>query len=301
MDDILDCVVVGAGPGGLTAGIYLGRFRRNFVVLDAGDSRASWIPVSHNHPGFPEGVPGPELLARMRAQAEQYGARIIAGRAQTAERDEDGLFTLTTSAGLLRTRNVILATGVKDVEPALPGVYDAVKRGLIRICPICDGYEVIGKSVGVIGDDGRAVAEARFLKIYTDDLTVIHTGPPEALDDDARGDLAAVNMRLIETPIRNVVVADERILAFGFDGALEHRFDTVYAALGTRANTGLADQLNAALGEDGRLYVEDRQMTTVPGLYAAGDMVRGLNQISVAQAEAAIAATAVHNRLRQFG
>ena len=91
MTDVLDCVVVGGGPGGLTAAIYLGRFRRRFVVLDAGDSRLDWIPVSHNHPGFPDGVPGPELLARMREQAERYGAEIRRLMALGVEEpDEDG-------------------------------------------------------------------------------------------------------------------------------------------------------------------------------------------------------------------
>src|ERR671938_1840853 len=72
----LDCLVVGGGPGGLSAAIYLARFRRRFLLLDAGESRCDWIPRSHNHPGFPDGIPGPELLERMRAQARRYGAPI---------------------------------------------------------------------------------------------------------------------------------------------------------------------------------------------------------------------------------
>ena len=91
-DAMLDCLVVGGGPAGLTAAIYLARFRRNFRVIDAGDSRASWIPLSHNHAGFPDGISGDALLARMRAQAERYGAVIERGEVSRLERLDGGGF-----------------------------------------------------------------------------------------------------------------------------------------------------------------------------------------------------------------
>src|SRR5688500_8938070 len=91
-DAMLDCLVVGGGPAGLTAAIYLARFRRSFRVIDAGDSRASWIPLSHNHAGFPDGISGNALLARMRAQAERYGTVIEGGEVGRLERLEGGGF-----------------------------------------------------------------------------------------------------------------------------------------------------------------------------------------------------------------
>src|ERR1700759_4259826 len=139
-----DCVGVGAGPAGLTAAIYLARFRRDVRVIDAGQSRAARIPLSHNHPGFPDGVRGKTLLARMRRQAERYGARVEAGRVVSLERAEDGV-RVGPTLGALRARKVILATGVIDNAPEIAGLEDAVACGLVRICPICDGYEVIGQ------------------------------------------------------------------------------------------------------------------------------------------------------------
>ena len=294
-----DAVVVGGGPGGLTAAIYLGRFRRRFVVLDSGESRAGWIPVSHNHPGFPDGAPGRELLARMREQAERYGAEIVATKAVSATRSEDGLFTVRTSDGdELRARNLLLATGVVDNEPDLPNVYGLVRRGLIRVCPVCDGYEQQGKSVGVIGNSDKAINEAVFMKTYTDRLTVLNVGAADNLSDDDRRRAADAGVAIIDTPVSNLQVEGDRIVAVHLEGGLSCEFDTIYAAMGTTPCSLLAEELGAALGPDRRLYVDDRQMTTIPGLYAAGDLVRGLNQISIAQGEAAIAATAIHNRLR---
>ena len=198
---------------------------------------------------------------------------------------------------------MLLATGVVDRAPALPGVEAAVRDGLLRICPICDGYEVQGQAVAVIGDDARGAREALFLPTYTADLTLIHVGPPRALARRERDSLARAGVAVIETAVESVVLDNRRIAALVFAGDAQaggpRRFDAVYSALGVEPRTQLAAQAGARLGDDGRLVVDDHQQTTVPGLYAAGDMVRGLNQISTAEGEAAIAATAIHNRLRE--
>lgn len=299
-DGILDAVVVGAGPAGLTGAIYLGRFKRSFVVIDSGESRAGWIPVSHNHPGFPDGVNGLELLRRMRVQAEKYGAQIRPGRAQ-ALKVEDGLFRLAVDGEEVRARNVLLACGVEDIEPPLPDIEGCVRRTLIRICPICDGYEVQGQSVGVIGEGAHAAAEAVFITTYSDRVTLIHIGDPASLDADWREKLAAAGVEIIETSCERVVLEKEKIQALHFGPGEPRRFDVIYSAMGVRPRTELALQAGVSLDSSGRLVVGDHQETSVPGLYAAGDVVRGLNQISTAEGEAAIAATDIHNRLRRLG
>jgi len=297
-EPILDCVVVGAGPAGLTAAIYLARFRRRFLVADSGASRAARIPRSRNHPGFPRGVRGKTLLARMRRQAELYGARIAEGHVDELA-PEGGGFRLTLDGRPLVARKVILATGVVDNEPPIPGVEASVARGLVRVCPICDGYEVIGKAVAVIGEDAHSAAEALFLTAYTAAVTLIHTAAPEALPAETRHELAQAGIEVIETPIERVVLDAGRLDAFCFAPGAPRRFDAVYSALGVTPRTRLAVHAGARLDDDGRLYVDDHQETTLPGLYAAGDVVRGLNQISTAEGEGAVAATDVHNALRE--
>jgi thioredoxin reductase (NADPH) len=293
----LDCLVVGAGPAGLTAAIYLARFRRDVLVVDGGGSRAAWIPRSHNHPGFPDGVVGKTLLGRMRRQAVKYGARIMDGRVETLEPSRRG-FALGTRDGPLSARMVILATGVIDNAPEIPGLEDGVARGLIRICPICDGYEVSGQRVGVIGGDDHCAREAEFLLTWTDDVTFIHVGPGP-LDSPILNRLKRAGVKVIASAVHGVVVEKRRVTAFDFGKGEPCRFDAVYSALGVTPRNRLAVQAGAALDESGRLIVSDHQETSVPGLYAAGDVVRGLNQISTAEGEGAIAATDVHNRLRE--
>ena len=290
-----DVLIIGAGPAGLTAATYLARFRREALVADGGAPRACWIPVSHNMPGFPQGITGDAILRRMTEQAQEYGAVIEAGRVETLHIDGDG-FVARLNGRNVRARAVLLASGVVDHHPDLPGVERAIERSLVRICPICDGYEAIDKAVAVIGEDDKGVREAAFLRTYSDRVTLIHTGPADALK--ACGDLERLGIELICAPIDNVRLEQDRVTALSWGGAFR-TFDLVYSALGTSPNAGLADALGARLGEDGRLTTDPHQQTSVPGLYAAGDVVRGLNQIAVATAEAAVAATDIHNRLRK--
>jgi thioredoxin reductase (NADPH) len=297
-----DCVVVGAGPAGLTAAIYLARFRRDVLVLETGESRAAWIPRTRNHPGFPGGVRGKVLLARMRRQAESFGAPIERARVTALAADAEG-FRLSIDAARaddrpLLARKVILATGVADHPPPLPGVRRAVARGLVRVCPICDGYEVIDRKVAVLGDDAHAAAEALFLTTFTPSVTLIHGGPAEALPEALRRQLDEAGVEVLETPIASVRLDAGRLDAICFGAGEPRRFDTVYSALGVTPRNDLAVAAGARLDESGRLIVGDHQETSVAGLYAAGDVVRGLNQISTAEGEAAIAATDAHNALR---
>jgi thioredoxin reductase (NADPH) len=299
MSDILDCLVIGGGPAGLTAAVYLGRFRRKVLVVDGGWSRAEWIPRSHNLPGFPDGVEGPVLLDHMRQQARRYGAVLRKGYIDTLTRRDDGIFSVELDGATISATTVLLATGVLENEPPLPHVADAVKRGVIRTCPICDGYESMGKRIAVLGDSDHAAAEALFLRTYTDKLTVLLIGDAAGLSPKSRTALAEAGIHLSSVSIRAVHLEDDGLTALCADDGEIHRFDVVYSAFGTRSQAALARALGAHMDETNRLYVGEHQETSVDGLYAAGDLVRGLNQISVANGEASIAATAIHNRLPQ--
>lgn len=296
-----EVLVVGAGPAGLTAATYLARYRRRTLVMDGGQPRACWIPLSHNTPGFPAGVTGPDILARMREQAEEYGTVVTPGRVDRLTRDGEG-FVAEVAGRIVRARAVLLATGVVDHHPNLPGVEQAVQKALVRICPICDGYEATDKAVAVIGHSDKGAREAAFMRTYSDRVTLIHIGPPDALT--RRDELDRLGIELIFAPLEAVELQRDRVTALTWKGpgesARTRTFDLIYSALGTSPNAELARGLGARLSGDGRLEVDLHQATSVPGLYAAGDVVRGLNQIAVATAEAAVAATDIHNRLRQI-
>jgi thioredoxin reductase (NADPH) len=291
---MLEVVIIGAGPAGLTAAIYLGRFHRPPLVIDGSASRARWIPRSHNILGFPQGIVGPALLSQLRAHAEQYGARIRQETVQNVVRCEGG-FELHLTTDTLRSRFVVLATGVQDHLPELPGATEALLRGVLRVCPICDAYEATGKDIAVISDGPRGEREAEFLRTYSNFITLIHLG--SAYDPEPRGRLEARGIPVIEASLACLTIENDE-LRVRLPSGDTRKFEVFYAALGCSPRNGLATSVGAACDENGQLIVSSHCQTSIPGLYAVGDVVRGLNQVVVAAAEAAIATTDIHNRLR---
>lgn len=295
---MLDCLIIGGGPAGLTAAIYLARFRRAFRIVDAGQSRASWIPRSHNLAGFPGGIGGRELLARMARQAGSFGARVFKGSVQSLARSDDSTFSATLSDGsTVAARTVVLATGVIDIEPELPNLFNAVQRGLIRHCPICDGYEAQDQDIAVICHTPDHAGEALFLRTYSRRITLLSLGRPLRLEAAQRATLAEAGVHIVETAITAIAIGDDNVAALALDGGGERRFDTIYSALGTIPRSELARQAGVRLSPNGCAVVDAHQMTAIDGLYATGDVVEGLDQIAVAMGQAAVAATAIHNRL----
>jgi thioredoxin reductase (NADPH) len=299
MDDpILDCLIIGGGPAGLTAAIYLARFHLDILVVDGGKSRASWIPCTHNHAGFPDGISGKELLQRMRDQACRYGAKIRTEHVTKLEREAgSGEFTATWGSGCEKARMVLLATGVSNRRPTMDEELhnEALARGLIRYCPICDGYEVTDKKVGVIGSDSHGVAEALFIRSFTADVTLIAPDKAMCLKPKDLEQLKAARISCVDGPAQGAAISNEFIVVDTAEG--HFTFDSVYPALGSDTHTQLGEMVGARLAEDGCFLCDDHQRTSVPGLYAAGDVVHGLDQISHAMGEGGVAATTIRNDL----
>jgi thioredoxin reductase (NADPH) len=298
MDEpILDCLIVGGGPAGLTAAIYLARFHLDILVVDGGKSRAALIPCTRNHAGYPDGIEGKELLRRMREQACKYGAKIENEFVTKLERDEAGLFTATWGSGKVTARSVLLATGVTNRRPPIEEDLhdDALARGLIRYCPICDGYEVTDKKVGVIGSGSHGVAEALFLRSYTADVTLIAPDKAMQLNPDDHATLKEAGIDCVDGPTQAVAIASDCITVDTAEG--HYTFDSIYPALGSDTHTQLAEMVGADLSKDCCIKVDSHQRTSVPGLYAAGDVVIGLDQISHAMGEGGVAATTIRNDL----
>jgi thioredoxin reductase (NADPH) len=299
MDDKpLDCLVIGGGPAGLTAAIYLSRYLLDILVVDGGKSRAALIPCTRNHAGFPDGISGVELLERMRSQAQKYGTKIESEFISKLERDEDnGLFTATWGSGTATARSVLLATGVTNRRPPMEEALhdEALARGLIRYCPVCDGFEVTDKKVGVIGSGKHGVNESIFLRSYTADITLI--APDKAIDisEEDKLRLQEAGIETVDGPAQGVATMDGCITIDTAEG--HFTFDSIYPALGSDTHTQLAEMLGAELSVDCCIRVDSHQRTSVPGLYAAGDVVLGLDQISHAMGEGGVASTTIRNDL----
>jgi thioredoxin reductase (NADPH) len=300
-DNPLDCLVVGGGPAGLTAALYLARFKRRILVVDAGAPRAAWIPASHNIPFFADGIAGPEIIARQQENLRHYGTNILSA-CVTGLRKQDGGFVATieedaNSRRMLAARRVLLASGALDVEPDLPGLPDAVRRGLVRYCPICDGYEARDRRIAVLGHGPHGLGEAMFIaRTYSDDVTLLTLGQPLNLDPGQQQEAKQRRIRLVKAPVTALDTQGGKIVAVRTGDGQEHRFDVLYSALGLRHRTDLATSLGAESDARGALIVDRHSQTSIKGLYAAGDIVRGLDQIVVGMSHAAIAATHIHNR-----
>ncbi|MFN3509543.1 MAG: NAD(P)/FAD-dependent oxidoreductase [Allorhizobium sp.] len=294
-DETLDCLIVGGGPAGLVAATYLARFRRRILVVDANESRALWIPRTHNCPGFPDGISGHELLGRLRQQSAHHCVRTVGGRVEAIRASDIGCFSAEVEGRAYKSRTILLATGVLDRLPSLAQVEEGVARGVVRLCPVCDGYEVTGRRVGVLGSGPGAVREATFLKTFSSDVTLI-VDEPERLDQQAL-DLAHSSGIAVMKDIRGMRILGEGYEVTTRDGS-PTVFDSVYPALGCSIRSGLAEGLDIRLDELGHIATDDHQQTNRQGVYAAGDVVHSLNQLAVAFGQAAIAATAIHNGLR---
>ena len=294
-----DCLIIGAGPAGLTAAIYLARYHLSIRLFDSGSSRAAMIPCTHNHAGYPDGIAGTELLRLMLTQAEKYGARREPVKVTGLAQDGDS-FVATTDHGTHRARTVLLATGVVNHRPhgLLPEVHDpALARGLLRYCPVCDGYEVTDKRVAVIGTGDRGMREALFLRGFTRDITLIAPEAEHLLDSACAEALDDAGVVRVDGPCGGYAIEGDE---FALDTARGRMaFDSVYPALGSRIRSHLAVEAGARASEDGCLEVDDHQRTSVPGLFAAGDVVKGLDQISHAMGEAGVAATTIRNLLAE--
>ena len=296
MDEPLDCLIVGGGPAGLTAAIYLARFHLDILVVDDGKGRAESIPCTHNHAGYPDGISGKELVKLMREQAQRYGARIERDYVTRLDKTPDG-FCAGWGSGSVKAKTVLLATGVKNRRPPMDEELhdDALERGLIRYCPICDGYEVTDKTVGVIGSGSNGVAEAIFLRSYTPHVTLIAPDKALQLTREDQDKLKAAQIDCVDGPAQAVAISDSCIVVDTAEG--HYTFDSVYPALGSDTHNQLAEQVGARLNEQGCIGVDAHQRTSVPGLYAAGDVVIGLDQISHAMGEGGVAATTIRNDL----
>ncbi|MGK6355509.1 NAD(P)/FAD-dependent oxidoreductase [Sphingomonas sp. DT-207] len=291
-----DCIIIGAGPAGLTAAIYLARFLLKIRLFDSGSSRAALIPRTNNHAGYPDGIAGKDLLALMLAQAEKFGAVRELAEVTGLRCTDDG-FIVRVGERDYPARAVLLATGVVNHRPEMAeGIHDeALARGLIRYCPICDGYEVTDKRIGVVGSEGHGAREALFLRGYTADVTLIAPEGGHALDEAIVAELDDAGIVRVDGPCGDFRIEGDRISVNTADSRLA--FDSIYPALGSRIRSGLAIQAGARAAEDGCLEIDDHQRTSVPGLFAAGDVTKGLDQISHAMGEASVAATAIRNML----
>jgi thioredoxin reductase (NADPH) len=299
MPEQWDCLIVGAGPGGLSAALYMARFLRRVLVLHDGTSRTLRISKTHNVPGFPDGVAGPDLIERMTEHATRFGAVVREAEVVSASRVGNMFEVQTREGERMSAPALILATGLFMNQISLPhDVHEAAMcAGVVRYCPICDGYEHGNDRIAVVGCDEQGAKEALFLRRYSSDITLIPRAFDE-LDSQERRELEQAGITTVEHALDHFELNDDTMLVYLQGQGKPLVFDVVYPALGTRQRTQLAQSLGIVLNDQGAVDARSPYGTTVAGLYCIGDIVDGLDQISVAMGHGAIAATKAHNYLR---
>lgn len=303
-DQLLDCVILGAGPAGLTALTYLTRFHRRVVALGAvaHASRLHLIDRSHNVSGYRDGISGDELIAHLREQAQKVGGEAIEHFAEQVQGSDNNFIIHLDAGATLRARKLILCMGVKDRAPDIPGV-EEYEGDFLRYCPICDGYEHTDKRLGLLGLGPAVARHALFLRTFSPHISVfLHGKSPESLENYASV-LERKNVAIHGARVAGFETSDGQSAHRACDSMLadgsRHKLDVLYSALGCNVQLAPVQHLGLKVDQEGYVITDGAQKTSVPGIYAAGDITSQLNQISIAFGQAAVAAINVHNELDQ--
>jgi thioredoxin reductase (NADPH) len=291
---IWDCVIVGAGPAGLSAAVYMGRFRRSTLVLDNGDGRWSYGQVNDNYLGFPRGVRARRLHALGRAQAVRFG---VAFRDAPVTRVEPGKagYRIHHKGGHAAARTVIWAAGVRDLWPDFPGVRRLVGKHLFW-CIVCDGWRTQGRSVVLLGNSERDAGTALQFLTYTTDLTFVVDRP--RFGARCRRKLEEAGIPIRRGRIKRVAAGEDGIERVVLDDRSELRPDFIFSLYGSEPRTELLRALPVALTRSGYVRIDDKNRTNVHTFFAAGDVSdKHGHQVAAAVHEGAAAAMSANHVL----
>lgn len=295
-DSTYDVAIVGGGPAGLTAAIWLARYLHSVVVIDAGDPRNWQTRGIHGFLGL-EGIRPPELRARGRETAERYGACFIDATVSCVDKKNDDRFRLTLTNGLAITaQRLLLAIGIVDVWPDVPGL-ERCYGDTAHVCPDCDGYEARGKKTVVIASGRKAVGMALALTTWTREIVICTNGAPADIDAVNLAKLDALDIPVLEARVECLKSVGGQARSLEVEGDMCLDCEQLFFALGQEPSDDLAAQLGCERDEIGRAITDEHLHTSVRNVYAAGDIVHAPEIAIGAAASGAIAALAIHHSL----
>jgi len=294
----VDVVVLGGGPSGLAAASWLGRYRRSVVVLDSQEYRSAKVDRSHGYLGRDPQVPL-ELLAKGREEVLAYPTVQVRHRAAAgAARRDDGLFEVDDD---LLAHRIVLACGVQDAFPDVDG-FDEHYGASVFHCPSCDGYEARDRHVVALGWDPHLVGFAATLKNWAASVTVVTNGIAFRGDEGCRAELAEHDIDLLERDVVRFLGSRNDLNGVELDGGEVLEASMVLFSLAHEPRTELAAALGCELDDEGYVAVNSKGLTSVPGVYAVGDLTPELQLVSVAAASGVVAGVAcAHSFFGQQG
>ncbi len=291
----VDALVVGGGPAGLSAALYLARYNRDVLVFDSGHGRSTHHQTNRNYLGFPDGVSTLELRELGQAQLARYSnARVLHHTITSVDGDAERGFTVSSQGGAWHGRTLLLATGVLDHFPHFPGWESYVGRSMFW-CITCDGYENRGKDILVVGHTDAAAGEAMQLHSLTDRIRLLTNSEVDAISPTFRSRLEAAGVRVIHDHIAQAFGTDGLLSEFVTRSGERLGLDVVFSIQGANPETVLARRLGLRLAPSGWIDVDTEQKTSVEGVFAAGDVTSlHSHQVTAAVHEGAQAASAAN-------
>ena len=317
-----EVAIIGGGPAGLTAAVWLGRYLHRVVVIDSGDPRNWETRGVNGFPGHP-GITPAELRGRARDECREYGVELVDGFVARVRRDGHGFDVEfdpmpetkaredqrgsgaprdasdnapRPETRALRAQRLLLAFGLRDEWPKVPGLRQ-VYGSAAHVCPDCDGYDTRGRKVVVIASGRKAAGMALNLTTWTSDIVICTNGRAPDLDTEQCTKLDALNIPVLSAKIERVVPQGDRIYALELEGGMHLDCDHIFFALSQRPADDLGAQLDCDRDDDGHIVVDQHQHTSVENAWAAGDITPGAQLAVVAAAEGAIAALSIHKSL----
>ncbi|MGQ4382525.1 NAD(P)/FAD-dependent oxidoreductase [Streptomyces sp. SAS_270] len=299
MTEQYEVVVVGGGAAGLSAALVLGRARRHTLVVDAGEPRNA--PAAHMQ-GYlsRDGMPPAAFLALGREEIARYGVELVRDRAAEVTRTGDGFTVLLASGRTVRARRLVVATGLRDELPTVPGVAERFGRDVLH-CPYCHGWEVRDQAFGVLATTPAGVHQALMVSQWSKDVTLfLHTVTAGELSGDDRRRLAAAAVTVVSGEVTELLVEDDRLTGVRLADGTSHDREVLFVAPRAVPRNGLFEQLGAKLRQTpfGTYPVVDETgLTTVPGVWAAGNAIGFAEQVVNAASAGYRAAATVNGDL----
>jgi thioredoxin reductase len=294
--NVYDVAIVGGGPAGLTAALWLARYLHSVVLIDSGDPR-NWETRGIN--GFlgSQGIRSPELRARGRADAKKFGSEFVDDEVCTVKNTNGERFVLDLDrGGTIESRRVLLAIGVKDVWPDIPGLSDCYGE-TAHVCPDCDGYETRGCKTVVIGSGRKAVGMALSLTTWTDRIVICTNGEPANMEEKYLSKLKTLNIPVLTEAVTRISSTNGVLNCISLGGGMQLDCDRLYFAIGQYPADDLGAQLKCKRDELGLIEVDEHYHTSVMNVFAAGDIIGGPQLAIAAAADGAMASLSIHSSL----
>lgn len=293
---VYDVAIIGGGPAGLTAAMWLARYLRSVVLVDSGDPRNWQTRGVNGYLGLPDVTPA-ALRGAGRKEARRWGAELIDGCVTAVTQESDEHFRLALESGAtLESRRLLLAFGVKDIWPDIPEL-EHIYGATAYHCPDCDGHETRGKKTVVIGVGRKAVGLALALATWTRELVICTNGHDPDLTAPLLEQLDTLNIPVLVARVQRAVHVDRTLKALELEDGVVLDCERLFFAIGRFPADDLAQRLGCERNDEGCVVIDEHFQTSVLNVWAAGDLVPGTQIALAAAAGGAKAAIAIHHSL----